>query len=374
MIRTDEEYESARGQQDAEAVKERARARELWRRFEEAPDAAAESDLVLGDPDFRSWAFCERLCHASVEAAEVDDAVRAGELTDLALKLAAKVPGDEILLCRVREHIWMHVCNARRAAGDLDGAGKALVRAQEYFGGSVMGVLPNPIGRNWHTLIEAALLRDRGRVSEALEKVAHSLSGHSDVDASVATFLEEGRLYRWLGRSAKALDPFSYADRHTSRVSNPRLLLRLEVERGLALCDLGRHGEVKEIPARLREVAARTPMDQGRLLCLQGRTAAGLGQPEKAEEALRTVLADLHDRVVVDAALLCLELAALYARLGRKTELEALAGTLQRLAESPVLKRGTAAALRLFCRLVEQDKMTAERAAQFARDFPRGPL
>lgn len=374
MIRSYEEYESARARQEAETAKERKRAEKLWRRLQKAPDAEAGRDLVLGDPDFRSWAFCERLCHESAEAADGDDAGRAGELADLALKLASRVQGEDDLLCRLREYAWAHVGNARRAGGDLEGAGAALARAQEYLAGGMMGSLPSPIRRDRLSLIEAALLRDQGRLAEALEKVDNGFGGLTDVRAKVALFVEEGRLYRWLGKPAKALDAFSYAARDAPRVSDPRLLLRLEIERGFALCDLGRHGEVGELPAGLRKAPDRSPLDQARLLCLNGRTAAGLGRPEEAEKFLAIVLAALHDRILLDVALLCLELAALYARLGRTADLEAKTEALRRLAEAPALKRGTAASLKLFCRLAEQGKMTAERAAQFARDFPRSPL
>ena len=373
MIRSDEDYESARARQDAEAAAERSRAEELWRRFEKVPDAQARRDLALTDSGFRSWAFCEKLCRESAAAAD-DDAGRDAQLAELALKLASKVPGENSLRCRIQEHVWTHVSNARRAQGDLEGAVEALRRAEEFLVGGSMGVLPSPIRRDRIHLLEAALLRDQGRLGEALEKIGFGLGGQTDVEVKVALFLEEGRLRRWLGKSKKALDSFSLADREASRISDPRLLLRLEIERGFALCDLGRHGEVEELPAGLRKAAAGFPVERGRLLCLKGRVAAGRGQPEEAEEALRTVLADLHDRVLADAALLSLELAALQARLGRTADLEALAGPLRRLAEAPALARGAAATLKLFVRLAEQDKMTAERAAQFARDFPRGPV
>jgi hypothetical protein len=42
-----------------------------------------------------------------------------------------------------------------------------------------------------------------------------------------------------------------------------------------------------------------------------------------------------------------------------------------RLVKAPHLSRDAAATLKLFCRLAGQDKLTAEHAAQFVRDFPR---
>lgn len=373
MIRSNEDYEAARARQDAEAAKERARAEKLWRRFQAEPDPAARRGLAAGDSDFRSWAFCEKLCHESAAAADDDDG-RAGELAELALELVAKVAGEDDLRCRIQEYVWTHVSNVRRARGDLAGAEKALGRAQEFFVGGTMGILPSPIRRDRLYLIEAALLRDQGRLPEALKRVDFGLGGLTDVDAKITLFLEEGRLHRWLGQPEPALRSLSLAARNAPRTSDPRVLARIEIETGSALCDLGRHGEVKKPSAGLRSEAGRFPVERARLLCLEGRVAAGLGHLEAAEDALRNLRAGLPDKAAADLALLSLEVAALYARQGKAAELKELVGSMLPLAGSPGLSRGAAAALKIFCRLAEQDKMTAERAAQFAKDFPRAPL
>ena len=153
--------------------------------------------------------------------------------------------------------------------------------------------------------------------------------------------------------------------------ADPRLLLRIHIELGHVLCDLGRHGEVKTLPAPLRREAGRYPNEESRLLSLEGRIAAGLGRLKEAETALRKLHADPPGRAAADLALLALEIAGLYVREGKIAELRDLAGEIQRLVEAPALSREAAATLKLFCRLAGQDKLTAERAAQFARDFPR---
>lgn len=86
---------------------------------------------------------------------------------------------------------------------------------------------------------------------------------------------------------------------------------------------------------------------------------------------MRKLRADSPGRATADLALLSLEISGLYVREGKLAELRDLAGELQRLVETPALSREAAATLKLFCRLAGQDKLTAERVAQFARDFPR---
>ncbi|HWM94337.1 MAG TPA: hypothetical protein VN493_26510 [Thermoanaerobaculia bacterium] len=370
-IRSNEDYDAALARQDAEAAKERARAERLWRRLQDVRDPAARRDLAVGDPDFWTWAFCEKLSLESAAAAE-DDAGHAGELADLALELVSKAPGDDNLRCRIQEYVWAHVSNARRARGDLAGAERAITRAQEFFIAGTMGILPSPIRRDPLFLIEAALLRDQGRLREALEKVKFGW-GLVDKEAKIALFLEDGRLHRWLGHPEKALWALSLAARDASRTSDLRLLMRIEIEAGSALCDLGRHGEVKKLSAGIRRQAGRFPAEQARLLALEGRVAAGLGRLEEAEDALRKLRADLPDGAAADFALLSLEVAVLYASQGKTAELKDLAATTQGLAGSR-LSRGAAASLKLFCRLAEQEKLTPQHVAQFAKDFPRGPF
>src|SRR5262245_49516506 len=108
--RAQEEWAAARERQVTEAAAERARAEGLWRRREESGDSKAWRAIVVSDPEFRSWAFCEKLCNESAELAE-DDSEAALELVELALDLVPRVSGDEHLLGGIQEYIWKHLGN-----------------------------------------------------------------------------------------------------------------------------------------------------------------------------------------------------------------------------------------------------------------------
>ena len=81
-----------------------------------------------------------RICEASAQAAE-RDAGEARELADLALSIAVQVP--EELRSRAEGYCWAHIGNARRAAGDADGAQEAFALARKLWqAGAASELLP----------------------------------------------------------------------------------------------------------------------------------------------------------------------------------------------------------------------------------------
>lgn len=168
-IRSSEDFITACDRQAAEAKQERARAEELWRTLQAAGEPKAWRTLVLEDPAFRSWGLCEKLCHESAAVAE-DDAVRAGELVEVALELAPQTTLPENRRAALLEYVWKHVGNVCRARGDLQRAEEAFARAQEHFLDGMKGMLPSVLERARLSLLESALLRDRGDLAGALER------------------------------------------------------------------------------------------------------------------------------------------------------------------------------------------------------------
>lgn len=370
-IRPSEDFGAALDRQKAEAERERARAEELWRKLQAAGEVKAWRSVVLEDAGFQSWGLCEKLCHESAAAAD-DDAVRAGEMVELALELAPQVPLPENRRAALFEYIWKHVGNVFRARGDLKRAEEAFARAQEHVFPGMRGMLPSVLERARLSALESALLRDRGNLAGALEKLGFALRlADAHEPARAAFLLEEGRLRRRLGQPELALQALSRASRAADGASDARLLLRIQIELGSVLCDLGRQSEVRKFPAPLRRAVQGFPAAQARLLCLEGRIAAGLGRLPEAEAALQKASADFPDRAAADRALLLLEIAALYLRQGQMAELRSLAEPALRLAESSGLSREAVVTLKLFSRLAAQEKLTAERAAQFTKDFSR---
>jgi tetratricopeptide (TPR) repeat protein len=375
VARAQEEWIAERDRHISAAVQERARAAKLWQRLVESGDPKTWRELVLNDPEFQSWAFCEKLCNESTERAD-DSPDEALALIEMALDLVPKVSGDKHLISGIQEYIWKHLGNIFRARGDLKKAREAFERGNEFFLVGITGAQPSLILRERLSALESALQRDEGHLAEALRKIndaVHSpVRDDRDREMHPAFCLDKARLHRQLGQPEDALKALDLAERD-ARSSDVRLLGRIMIERGDLLCDLGRYSEVHRIPGGLRKAAESSPLDRARLLCLDGRVAAGLGRIEEAQAALQKALGARHDRAFTNLARLTLEMGALYARQGQTAELKNLAEQMLPLTEAPGLGRESAATLKLFCRLAAQEKLSAERAALFLRDFSRVP-
>ncbi|MFL6199806.1 MAG: tetratricopeptide repeat protein [Thermoanaerobaculia bacterium] len=376
-----DDFMGAREKEKAAAVVERKRAAGLWQRFEAAGGIRAWKE-ALADPELRSWAFCERLCHESAAVAE-DDPRRAGSLAELALELASTLPGElrgeKDRRAQTLEYVWVHLGNVRRILGDLEGAEEAFKKAQRCFIDAV-GLLPSVLDRGRTEALQALLRRDRGQFREALEKLDFGLRF---LDAKApdrpAFLLEKGRLHRRLGNPERAVQPLAEAAETVAAGADPRLLLRIRLELGSALCEMGRYEEARSLPALPPAAGGEGEVggEGMRLICLEGRIAAGAGRLEEAEAALRKAYRAFQEGPAqdgtsgADLALLSLEIAALCAREERRTGMREVTGMIQELSASPALGREAAATLKLFCRLAGQDKLSAERAARFAEDFSK---
>lgn len=370
---------AARAREVAEAARERARAGEVWQRLQDVGRPAAWRD----DPEIDSWAFCEKLCHESASVAD-EDVELAGEMAELALEVASRISGNEALRCQVQEYAWMHAGNVLRARGDLKRAEEAFAKAKEFFIGGIAGIggaSPSPFEHGRVYALEAAVARDKGLLSLALERLDFGIRLMETRSPSRALLLlERGRLLRRLGHPEAAIQELSRAidlasprsDRSedSSEPPDPRLSVRIRIELACALCDIGHFDDLEQLSEPYRRAVVGFPVEQARFVCLEGRTAAGLGRVEEAEEAFRKAQ-DLQEAAVDDLALLALDLGTLYARQGRAADLRNLTESVVGLAERPGLSREATATLKLFCRLAREDKLTGERAALFAKDLSR---
>lgn len=369
-----EEYGVVRDRRAAEARRDREAADRLWQQLQASGAFREWKGRILEEPALQGWALCERLCDESAELAESDPAA-AEELAALAVTLAPKVSGDAPLVNGIQEYAWTHLGNACRARGDLAGAEEAFRRAQTFFAGAMAGIWPSVLRRQRLAPLTSKLLCEQGKLGEAMEKIDFAIRlatiDSDNGEGQALLLLERARLRRRFGQAEAAVQDLVRANELASKVSNRRLALRIAIDLGAALCDAGRHAEVKKIPADLRRAAEGLEPERSRLLCLDGRVAAGQGRLGEAAEILGRDPSDFHPRALADRALLLVEIAALHAREGRTAELKSLAESMPRLTEGLGLNRDAAAVLKLFCRLAAQDKLTPDRALQFAGDFIR---
>ena len=153
----------------------------------------------------------------------------------------------------------------------------------------------------------------------------------------------------------------------------PPVLLRRQVRPAGKLRTLGGtcsgHSEALELLPEVQDLFRQTalPLDRVRLRWTEGSIAFGLGRLDEVEAAYREVQQEfLKHGVLYSVALVSLDLALLLSRQGRTGELEQLAAELMAVFSAQEIHREATAALVLFQRACEEDRVTAELIARLA--------
>jgi tetratricopeptide (TPR) repeat protein len=372
-------------------ARSRAEAPELWRRLEPlSPEERLR--LVRADPTFASWGLCELLCRESRRTApeDADLSIHLGELAvTVADALGDGGPAEDRWLYQLRAYAWAHLGNAHRAQGDLRGADEAFNLSEQWYGageesvGDSLGYGPAILG------LKASLRSDQRRFAEALvlvdEAVAEYLGGDPDCrDPHLAgrTLVTKSYILNDMGKVESTISTLHEAERLVDPTRDPRLLLCIRHNLLDNLTKAGRYGEAEallpEVRACCRE-SAGTSLDAIRLTWVEGRIAAGLGRTEEARRIFEEIRQEFTARdMAYDAALVTLELAALYIEEGRTSEVRDLAREMIEVFRAQDVHREALAALAVFHSAAVLETATVEltreitaRVEQARRHPPR---
>jgi transcriptional regulator with XRE-family HTH domain len=113
-------------------VEDRAEAEESYRVLESCSQEERLYVIEVGR-EYVNWALAERLCDASEKAAAAEDAAKALELAEAALKIASSLKGPEAWRAHVEGYCWGFLANARMAAGQPDEADEAYATARDLW-------------------------------------------------------------------------------------------------------------------------------------------------------------------------------------------------------------------------------------------------
>ncbi len=136
----------------------------------------------------------------------------------------------------------------------------------------------------------------------------------------------------------------------------------------------GRHAEASSLLPSVRESFSRLakPLDLVRLHWTEAKIAHGLGQLVEAEQTFRQVQQEfLQRRMGYDAAVVSLDLAILYAQEHRTGDLKRLAAEIMPVFESRDVHREALAALVMFRKACEEERLTVELASEIAGTLQR---
>jgi tetratricopeptide (TPR) repeat protein len=342
-------------QQETALAAARQRGRGLFEELVQHPPARQQL-LVHNSGRFRDLMLCENLLSASHDEGfrEPD---RSQQLARLAVAVAERLAADaeacdHAPLAGLRARAWAQLGNALRIGSDLEGARGAFDSAAALLATRPsVGLLDKArvfdlrasLCRDLRQFGEARRLLDRviaiyrrlgqpGLLGRALSQKALVLNEMGDARGSMEL----------LRRALELLDP----------QEDPRAVLNARHNLILALIGDERPREAFALLFQARPLYLKIGdrMTLLRLRWLEGLVAQGLRRLEQAEAAFSEVRdAFVELGIAYDAALVSLDLAAVFAQQGRSADMRRLAQKMLPLFESLQIDREAMAALLVFC-------------------------
>ncbi len=291
------------------------------------------------------------------------DPRRGVQIADLALKSLDAVDemaiGAGKLACWKAQG-WAWLANARALANDLRGAEQGITAADRFL---QLGDR-DPLAQGDVALFKAALRRDQRRFAEAWEllELANELYKQIDRQDLVGTVLIAKATVRY--EEGDALGSIPFLQEALVRMDDSTdgfLKLALYHNLVTAYAETGQYSQALELLPQTRHLASIWGKGyyEIRLRWVEGIILRGRGQFEQAEAALieaREQFTRFGD--LIGAALVCLDLAALFYRQNRIADVERLAGTMVPTFNALQQHREAFAALTLFQRAVEERNLT----------------
>lgn len=308
---------------------------------------------------FRGTAIAALLLDEARKAMPAQPA-KLSELAEAAVEVLLRtpeVPGLYDLLVRARAY----QANALRALGKLAEAeerlrgARTLLRTQNATDPLVFAEV------DW---IEGGLRKDRRQFPEAEELLVRAASLYSlagENGQSADCLLTLGLLYYDTGKLREAIEVTETAAVLIQQEQNPRSYLCARHNLTLFLTEAGEYAAAAQALADDEDLYRQFSDDWTRLrqIWLKGKVAFGLGRLDEAEQVfLGTRQGFLDQGIGYDAALASLDLAFVYLRQGRTSELKQLARELSTIFGAEDLHGEAVAALVFFQQAVEEERIT----------------
>lgn len=365
---TSEQVRAAAVDEGYPLPEDRAKAVELWERLRRYPHETQRA-FVAEFPEFQIWSLSELLSHESSEAAS-DSASSARELAQLALDVAERIPGSDARRARSKGYARGHLGNAQRVQGDLKAAEQSFALSDhEWEAGA--GCPGDLLDEARLLALKSSLLRGQRHLPEALSLLDRALAiGGPEMRGRV--LIKKAKVLEEQDELDAAITLLKKAEPFVDAQLDPRLWLCLRHNTLLCLTTAGRHEEAEILLPEVRALSQKLgkELDQVRLRWTEGRIAVGLGRTQEGIDLLTQVRAEFVSRKIwFDAALVTLELAVVFLQQGRADMVQTLAAHLAPIFQSNGVHREAMAALTLFRKAAEQQKVTLEMARKLVSWF-----
>ena len=334
--------------------------------------------LVRSHRRFASRELCELLCQECVRLTAVAPD-RAVESAELAVLVADVLKAEDLAttadLNQLRGYAWAHDGNARRVLGDLRNAEESFAIAESWWdagtrsAGDALGYEPMILD------LKASLRISQRRFGEAfaaLDRLVVIHTGgsrpeHRDRHLAGRALVVKALGHGEMGEPEEAIRLLEEAAPLLDAPRDPRLFLCLRHNLLWNLTTIAAYAQAQrmqpEVAALCQELG--NPLDLMRLRWAEARIAAGLGHMAVAIELFQSLRRDFAERgIAYDAALVTLELTALYAQMGAFAEVKHLSLEIAGIFESQDVPREALAALLFFQKAAERERATAQLARE----------
>ncbi|HYO11783.1 MAG TPA: hypothetical protein VE685_01140 [Thermoanaerobaculia bacterium] len=326
--------------------------------------------LIEEDEELHTWGLCQLLLQTSLVTIR-DEPAKSLDLAEAAVRVSRHLGDayDRNWVLDLRARAYAYLGNARRVLGELKSAEAAFRKAEGYLQRSTSGNLR----------IEAEVLdlrsslrRDQRLFDEGVRLADRALDLYrqcNDLHGTGKMLLKRAKILEDAGDHDRAIALLREAPTEIDHESEPQLFACARYNLLGTFSLAGRYEEADRLLPEVRDLFKSTaqPLDLVRLRWAEGSIDLGLGRIEHAEAAFREVQQEfLRQEMAYNAALVSLDLAALYAQEGRTGDLKLIAAELVPVFESRDIHREALAAFLLFRQACEEERLTAEMARRLA--------
>jgi len=344
----------------ADLAAERAGAAWLWRQLQHHRPEERQR-LVWENPAYQTWGLLELLIDQCWQVLPQDPRQAEG-LARLALDVTENLDAGrygETTVESAKVKAWTHLANALRVLGDFRQTEAAFQIAELHFPRSWV----DPLDEALILELKAPLRRAQGCHQEALELLDDAVAIYREVNETHRqgrALIGKGLTLQYQGHPAAAAECYREGLALADRTCEPRLVSVGYCNLIACLNDSGRAEEAALLlPSARATVAPGGRFDLLRLQWIEGRIENARGDSLAAERAFREVReAFIGERLAFDAALVSLELAALYLGQRRLEETKALAAEMLEVFRSRDIYREALAALIVFQQAAEMEQLT----------------
>jgi tetratricopeptide (TPR) repeat protein len=332
--------------------------------------------MVTEEPRFRSWSFCQLLLEACTDLG-FRDPNRALQTARLGVEVADRLDrkrygGDRVDDLRARA--WATLGGAERIGSDFRAAEKSFAKAERL----IRTGTGDPLEKAHLLLLEASLRSHQQRFPEAfrmLRRVVRIARRCGDDHLCGKALILQGFLANMAQEPELSLRLLEESLPLIDAAAEPRLVLAARHNLIAGLTETGRPQEaltLLEASRRLyQQVGDRLSLI--RMTWLEGRIRLVLDDLESAE----ALLTDVRCRMIelgqaYDAALVSLDLAQVYARQRRGTEMRQLASEMLPIFQSREIRREALSAVLVFQKAAEIDGVTLGVLQQLRDIFREG--